>query len=309
MLAALLCLLGCRSSSVDAPESYAVPPPPRFEIAFQGNLSDPQIEEASGIAASRRRTDVLWIINDGEHGPYLYAVSLQGEALGRVEISSAENVDWEDLSAFQEGGRPYLLIADFGDNREQRRLCTLYVVPEPHFTEGLTGSNRAGWERRIDYVYEDGPRDSEGVAVDVGLGEILIMTKRTEPPLVYTLPLAPAQAGIQVARRRAKVRHIPPPTAADLADDPVFGRFRSQPTAMDISPDGAWIVVLTYKNAYLYPMSKDTLGKALFQPPPISVHLPPLRQAEAICFSADGKRLFVTSEKIPAPLYSVILRE
>ena len=33
-----------------------------------------------------------------------------------------------------------------------------------------------------------------------------------------------------------------------------------------------------------------------------------MRQAEAMCFSTDGTKLFLTSEKLPAPLYRLDIK-
>lgn len=40
---------------------------------------------------------------------------------------------------------------------------------------------------------------------------------------------------------------------------------------------------------------------------PRSQTLPPMRQGEAICYSADGRRWFLSSEQLPTPLYEVEL--
>jgi hypothetical protein len=42
---------------------------------------------------------------------------------------------------------------------------------------------------------------------------------------------------------------------------------------------------------------------------PRSQTLPPMRQGEAICYSADGRRWFVSSEQLPTPIYEVELED
>jgi hypothetical protein len=272
-----------------------------------GFLADEAITEASGIAASRKHPDLLWIINDGGHEPLLHAVGPDGADLGQVVVEDAENRDWEDLASFRLGGRAYLLIADFGDNNGRRKSCLLYIVAEPSAGElGYGGTVAPAW--RIEYRYESGPRDAEGVAVDPLAGSILVLTKRTQPPELYELPLRPESgAGLLTASPVALLRTIPPPTAADIRSDPVFGFLRSQPTALDLAPNGLAIAVLTYGKILLYHRIPEEKWQQTFDRPPHLLPIPKLRQAESLCFSQDGYHLFLTSEKLPAPLYRLEL--
>lgn len=274
-------------------------------ISFLGDLSDSRIREASGIAASRRRADILWVINDSGNDPLIYAVGLDGSDRGHVPIRNARNQDWEDLAAFVYNRTAFLLVADCGDNENRRKSCVLYIVKEPRVgPAGIVAKVPLEWLLRIEYVYFDGPRDCEGVAVDVQRREILLLTKRTDPPVLYSLPLTFAQSDtVQTARPVTRVGGIPKPTAEDLREDPLYGRFRSQATAMDISPDGKVIAVLTFKRPYLFYRRENESWPRVFDHLPIPLDMPRMRQAEALCFSTDGASLIVTSEKLPAPLY------
>lgn len=279
-------------------------------IFLIGYLADNAIDEASGIAASRRRADVLWVINDGDNDPLIYAVGLDGSDRGHSRIGNAHNRDWEDLAAFTCEGTDYLLIGDCGDNENRRKSCILYIVREPRLTvAGIVDTAPLTWVSRIEYVYADGPRDCEGVAVDVRHREILLLTKRTEPPVLYSLPLClTPNDSVQTARPVAKVGGIPSPTVEDLREDPLYGRFRSQPTAMDLSPDGALIAVLTYKQVFVFARRSDEDWRHVFARAPVPLAIPKMRQAEALCFSESGTSLYMTSEKVPAPLYRLDIR-
>ena len=279
-------------------------------ISFLGNLADSTLKEASGIAASRRRADVLWVINDSGDEPLIYAVGLDGSDFGHVPIRKARNQDWEDLAAFVYNRTAFLLIADCGDNENNRKSCVLYLVKEPRVgPTGIVEKAPLELSCRIEYVYADGPRDCEGVAVDVQHREILLLTKRIQPPLLYSLPLTFTQSDkVQTARPVARVGGIPKPTAEDIREDPLFGRFRSQPTAMDISPNGKIIAVLTYKRPYLFYRQENESWPRVFDRPPVPQDMPRMRQAEAMSFSTDGTSLIVTSEKVPAPLYRLDIK-
>ena len=291
------------------------------DTVFAGRLADPKISEASGLALSRRRDDLLWALNDGARKPRLYALGTDGSDRGRVRVEGAESVDWEDLAAFDWEGRSYLAVADTGDNLSWRRSALLLVIEEPRlagerFSSGATA--RVAW--RFRFRFEDGPRDCEAMAVDPEQPRALLLSKRTEPPVLYELPLLPGEPGAdgpdpggrpapRVARRLGEVPGIPPPTRADVEEARWLGRYRAMPTGLDISRDGTLAAVVTYKDAYLFTRADGEGWAAAFGRRPERIPLPPMPQAEAIAFAADGRALFVTSEKRPAPLFRLDWRE
>ena len=262
-----------------------------------GYLENTSIKEASGLAASRLRSDLLWVINDGGNSPLLYAVSPDGRDRGSVRVGSAENRDWEDLASFEYRGRAYLAIADVGDNYARRETCTIYMVEEPELSAAHFSADAAAepaW--RITFRYEDGPRDCESIAIDPANHRILLLSKRTMPPALYGLPLFPSgNASGHVAER--------------LAEIPTIHPYRNMPTAMDISPDGSLLAVLTYRRAYLFKRSSHQRWESSVYRMPEGFALPRLYQAEALCFGPDGRTIFITSEKRPAPLLRFVLDE
>lgn len=306
----LLAIAGCiavtASTACAAPNSRSAAD---SRISFLGYLADASIEEASGIAASRHRADILWVINDSGNRPLLHAVGRDGSDRGHIAVDKARNQDWEDLAAFVFEGTAYLLIADCGDNESRRNFCVLYIVREPQLiAAGIVDTAPLTWVSRIEYVYTDGPRDCEGVAVDVQQREILLLTKRTEPPVLYSLPLClTPNDSVRTARPVARAGGIPNPTAEDLREDPLHGRFRSQPTAMDLSSNGTLLAIMTYKQVLIFERHPDDTWPQVFDRRPASLILPKMRQAEALCFAADGKSLLMTSEQLPAPLYRLDL--
>ncbi|MEM7264311.1 MAG: hypothetical protein AAF488_20180, partial [Planctomycetota bacterium] len=85
---------------------------------FVGNLTSEEVREASGLAPSRRRDDVLWVINDNGAEPRLYPLRTDGRDLGSFKLPEGTewNEDWEDLDSFEYDGSPYLVVGDIGDN-------------------------------------------------------------------------------------------------------------------------------------------------------------------------------------------------
>ena len=185
------------------------------------------------------------------------------------------------------------MIADVGDNWEQRPTATLYVVKEPSITAaGLGGDTAVPIAWQIDFTYEDGPQDCEAAAVDPVAQSVLLLTKRGVSPMLYEMPLQPAAAAAPlVARRLASVPHL------------------NWPTDMDLSPDGLAAVVLTYNHAYLFRHRPGDEWSEAFLKKPRRLRFETLMQQEAACFGFYGKTVWVTSERRPAPLVRIELDE
>ena len=303
--AILIAALGTQGCSADIPS--AVDTPLQSDIQKVGVLMDPAINEASGMARSNVSNDLLWIVNDSGDQPVLYAVGTDGGARGRVALRDADNQDWEDLAGFRLGSMSYLLVADVGDNQARRPHLFIYILKEPQAEGGLLAKNsQANWVQKIQFTYEDGPRDCEAVAVDTAAQKILLLTKRDRPPRLYQLPLDLSDRTPElVARYLSNIETIPPPTAADTREDPRFGRLRSQPTAMDISTDGRMAVIQTYKHAYLYRKTPYEDWPQAFAARPVLLLVPRMPQTEAVSFDLDQKSIFVTTEQRPASLYRI----
>lgn len=257
-------------------------------------VTDADLPEISGMAASRRHEGLLWLHNDGAHPPVLYAVGADGVVRGRVRVL-ADNRDWEDIAAFRWQDEDWLLIAEFGDNEARYTSCRLLLLREPG-----PADNEAPVAAVLDYVYEDGPRDAEGLAVDVPGGRILILSKRDTPPRLYALPLDFAVGGVQTARLLTTVATIPPPSDADL--ERRYGRYAAQPTAIDLSPDGRRLLIACYKHLLLYERAADEDWAAALARTPELIERPSLKQAESACFDRLGAAVWHGSEQLPSPL-------
>jgi hypothetical protein len=271
-------------------------PPPFAQLS--GLMLDAQLDEVSGLAASHRHPDTLWMLNDGGNAASVYAVSRRGSKLATLRIDGVDNTDWEDLAAFDLGGRHYLLIADTGDNGGLRKTLQLHVIEEPAAL--ADASVKPAWS--IVFRWPDGARDCEAVAVDAAAGRILLVSKKRQPPQLFDLPLRPRDDGLQVARPLGTLAGVPQADAEEVRANPRLARIRSQVTAADIAPDRHAMAVLTYRDVLVYPRrNRENWAQALARPP--QVHsLPWLPQAEALGWSADSRALYATGELSPAPL-------
>jgi hypothetical protein len=273
-------------------------PPPFAQLS--GLILDPHLDEISGLAASRAHPDTLWALDDGGNAAALYAIGDRGGLQATVRVDGVANTDWEDLAAFDLHGRHYLLIADTGDNGGLRRTLQLHVVEEPRAL--VDGHVRPAWS--IVFRWPDGPRDCEAVAVDAARGQILLISKRRQPPELFVLPLQPGD-GLQVAQPAGHLAGVPRPDAADLRSDPRQARIRHQVTAADLSPDGRQLAVLTYSEVLIYRRTRNQSWPQALATPPSEHDLPWLPQAEALAWSADGRGLYATGEHSPAPLLAL----
>jgi len=254
-------------------------------------LRDKMLTEASGLAVSRHNPKRLWVINDSGSKARVHRFTCKGNSHGSMKLQNVENTDWEDLAAFTLNGKPYLLIADTGDNDAKRGIVQVYIVAEPKLAKKDTLDIEIKPEWTIRFRYEDGPRDCEGVAVDAESGSILLITKREKKPAIYHLPLRKTSSEqVLTAKRLGLLAKLELPPKAK------WHPYSGQPTAFDISSDGKTAAALSYRGAYLFRRSaKESWAKALARPPEIlGAH--GLSQAEALAFSPDGRTLHVTSE-------------
>jgi hypothetical protein len=266
-----------------------------------GVLMDMQLNEVSGLAASHLHPGVLWLHDDGDNPARLFAVNTRGSRLATFGIEGVTKTDWEDIATFELEGKRYLLVADVGDNGGLRRTLQLHVVEEP--ARLRNARLQPAWS--IAFRWPDGPRDCEAVAVDARRGEVLLISKKRQPPELFSLPLRPPARELLTAQRLGTLAGVPRPDPERLAHSPRHARLDTQVTAASISPDGARLAVMTYRYLLLYGRGAgqnwaDAAGGA----PDVS-DLPWLPQAEALGWSADGRSLYATGEFIPAPLYRI----
>lgn len=256
-------------------------------------LTSPAVTEASGLAASPSAEGFLWMVNDSGGTPEIHLAQTDGTPRGAVTVSDVVNKDWEDLAAFTFNGKPHLLIADTGDNGSARETCNLYIVREPKLpAEGETLSGKAPILWQITFTYEDGPRDCESVAVDAENAKIILISKRTDPPGIYELPLKPAKNAIA---RKIGATETKTPGIVSVP-------FANQPTGLDFSADHRKAVIVTYLSVFLFQREEKESWADAFAKNPEVLAPHKLAQAEAVAFSRDGKSIFTVSEKPSSPV-------
>ncbi len=265
---------------------------PQFAPVVIGKLEDANIREASGLARSQRQENVLWVINDNGAKERVHAINSRGKRLGEFDLRKSNNRDWEDLASFRLDGDPYLLVADIGDNDARHKTRTLYIVKEPAADKNEKA--KVAW--RINYRYPDGPRDAEAAAADVENMRALVLTKRDIPPVLYELPLQPADDKKVTAKWLGTIKSLPAPSRRDVEFAPKTKDWHWQPVGMDISHDNLAAAVLTYRAVYYYTRLPDQDWFDALNSKPRRVGLGNFKNAEAIAFGDKGRKVVVTGE-------------
>jgi len=252
-------------------------------------LKNANIDESSGVACSRRNPGFFWTHNDSGGDGRVYLFDAGGRNLGSCLLEDTLPFDFEDMFSFQTDGKSYLVLCDVGNNGRAAAIQLMYVIEEPPFDpeKGVT-VDQVPVVQTIAYSYEDDHRDCEAVGIDPTDKTILFVTKkRTSACYVYALGWPKPNP-----TKASSARHI-----GTLKIPAV--------TAMDVSPDGRRAVVLTYKHAYEFVRGKNESWKVAFSREPRKIVTPERVQGESICYGADGKTLYLTSEKLPTPLLMV----
>jgi len=294
-------LLGACDTKTNPGAARAAPPPVTLEN--MGYLDAKKLKEASGLQASRSYNGHFFSHND-DGKSVIFVIDETGNDLGKVSIKPSKNKDWEDITSVPMGDGRWLVAGDIGDNFTKRKHITLYFAKEPSPGKGGHYSGRLDMEHRLDLTYPDGARDCESMSYDPVGNQLLFLTKRDKPARLYAIDLETALNKSQAELKfLGTVSPYRPPTVSDRAKWGKRTVWISQPTGLDISPDGTEAVVITYRSLYRYHRQEGEDWLTAMQRKPEEVVGPPARQNEGIAYSVDGKSIFVVSEKHPAPVH------
>jgi len=252
-----------------------------------------EIQEASGIVASRQNAGILWTHNDSSYRGVVFALSTNGALLGRYAIPSVFYGDFEDI-AIGPGPSPesqYIYLGDIGDNFAARSSIRVFRFAEPAvYTyqasnpryESVTGA------QEIELTYPDGPFNAEALMVDPRDGDLFIATKLLGGSRIYRASRAELDGGGPVTL--TFVRQV--------------GFFKV--SGGDISPDGRLVALRRGNSAAMWIRPPgQSIGDALGGIP-ISVPVigePAELNGEAIGFHPTGLGYYTISEGPNQPIY------
>jgi hypothetical protein len=240
--------------------------PPRAAgpcVLASGPFRLPDIQEASGLAVSRRHPGVLWSHNDSGNAAVLFALNVSGAITGRVRVP-VRTRDWEDISAARCGANDCLYLADIGDNQAARLTIQIYRIPEPAPSDAETAPPEI-----FNATYADGPHNAEAMFV---VGDDLFIVTRDRIGGVYK---ASASRGRDLTFQRIGQLGLAAVTDAEA------------------SRDGTTVVVRTSHEAVLYRTEMLTRGG---NTPYLRIPIDGLREAQGEGAALDGNVLYLVSE-------------
>jgi hypothetical protein len=255
----------------------AAPPSYAGSVAADGahiifHINVDRITESSSLAVSTAHPGLVYTTNDSGDGPYVYVLNHSGELVGTTTLKGVTPVDIEAISAGKDGS---LIVADIGDNNGKRSSVPVYKIPQP-----ATGDHTVTPEK-VSLTYADGPRNAESVVYDTTSGRLIVVSKLLVGGRIYETP--------------PNVFSQPTATLTSVADAPAGG----MSTDASLLPGHAAIVVRTYRDAVIYHYPGFTYWQDL--------DLPTQQMGESIAWVPGGKAVWVGSEGVDSPVWTVPL--
>ena len=264
---------------------------PPVELKLIAKLGPGPVKENSGIVKSRQFADLFWMHNDSGDEPRIYPIHRNGANYedtrygdeSGVLIGGAINVDWEDIAVDAAG---HVIVADVGNNENDRRDLVLYYLDEPAPTAGRTTFRKKVFIRYPDQ--HDFPASRHDFNFDC---EAVFTVGNT----VYLLSK-------NRSNQDTKLYRLDDPNPDITNTLTLLGSFdvRGQAVGADCTADGHRLAVLTYTGVWLF--ERDTSEQNFFDGH-VSWAPFPERDAEAICF-ADDHTLLIADETL-GELYEV----
>jgi len=248
----------------------------KFQLDYWGKL------ELSGIVRSKSNKNVFWVQNDSGDQPRVFAIDSLGHFYQSdryknsegITISGATNVDWEDITMDNKGN---LVVADMGNNTNDRKDLVLYVIPEPSpIASNTTFLKKLFFKYPDQKVFDktDFNYDCEAVFFADGKFHFLSKDRMDTNTRLYRMD-------------QEKTDEVNTLTLLDKFN--IGGKV----TAADASADGNRIVVITYSSIWIFertsPAGNYFSGNIWWLP----VTAP---QIESVCFK-DDKTLWLLDEE------------
>jgi hypothetical protein len=264
-----------------------------------GRITNADVTESSGIAASKCQNDVFWTHNDSGDDAFIFAFNSKGENLGTWRVQNARNDDWEGIATFKNSaGKCFIYIGEIGNNSQKRQTRTIYRVPEPQLMDeyrSIMSKNALQTEPAdiLNYTGDGIRQDAETLMVHPTSEDIYVLTKSRERPS-SVLKIKPL-FGSEEVQTAEKVAEIKVPSIP-------FGLL----TGGDISPDGRRVILCDYTQGYelTLPAGNGNFD-AIWKQPPVEIDLGDRDTGEAVAYGPDGNAVYATTEGKNAPVIEV----
>ncbi|ROL58915.1 hypothetical protein D9V86_11345, partial [Bacteroidetes/Chlorobi group bacterium ChocPot_Mid] len=202
------------------------------------------IDEASGMAASKKNKNVLWVHNDDSSEAKVYAINTSAKIVAIYVLNIKQGRDWEDI-ATGPGPEPdcdYIYLGDIGDNLRQYEIKYIYRFKEPKVSENqrlkidtIKVFDKIAFTLPTKKVY-----DMETLMIDPLTKDLYVISKRLKNEEVYKIAYPQLLHKVNVAELICQVPYG------------YEGFEGSGVTGGDISADGLEILIKTYAKVYYY---------------------------------------------------------
>ncbi|MES2794954.1 MAG: PE-PGRS family protein [Bacteroidota bacterium] len=285
----LVLLFFCSFSGCNEPAAPIVSILAEFESAKTvGEINNPEIDEASGLIASRNFAGKLWVHNDSGDKNRLFLINANASYQGSIYLNGVTNRDWEDIaiSRFPDNEN-YLFVADIGDNEASyNNEYYIYKFKEPKSQPVANNDQYINDIQTIKFKYSDGSRDAETLLIDHDTKDLYIVTKRENRIRLYRLAAPQATNTTN--------------TAEFVTELPIGGQLNGVPTgatAGDISPDNTEIIIKSYFQIFYWKLQKgENILKALSRKYDKLLPYSPEPQGEGICLDNQNLGYFTIGE-------------
>jgi hypothetical protein len=241
-----------------------------------GTVTDPELDEVSGVVESRAHPGVLWVHNDSGDRARVFAIDDHGATLRQYALTGASADDWEDIAL--DGDTLYL--GDIGDNNESRADIVVYRAAEPDPTTDTAPLAATA----LHLVYPDGAHNAEALLVDPVTHDLFVVTK-------------------ELSGQSSVYRHTTGSTLVKVATlDLGIGQLV---TAGDIAADGTAIALRTYGAVFVWSRRGNEPVADAFDRAPCRAPAPTQQQGEAIRFDPDSHGFVALSEGTNQPVWHV----
>lgn len=239
------------------------------------------LKEASAVAVSKV-SNLIWVAEDSGNKNNIYGLTPEGKIAHAVTLENAKNVDWEDLTADEEGN---LYVGDFGNNDNIRKDLCIYKI-----NAGDLKNETAVSPSKVEFYYPEQsqfpPKKSElfydAESFFIYKGNFYIFTKNRSKGFDGTVMLykVPNQTGRHKAQLLGKFKAC-------------NNYHKCAITSADISPDGKKIALLSSSKVWLL---SDFKSDDFFNGKTEMFELNDVTQKEGICFK-DNETLLIVDEK------------
>jgi hypothetical protein len=219
-----------------------------------------EIDESSSLVVSQTHPGLVYTANDSGGSATVYVLDAStGDLVGETSIAGVDPVD---IEAMTPGPDRSLIVADIGDNDNERPYVTVYRIDQPgRGTQTVTADS-------VRLTYSNGPHNAESAVYDDEAGRLFVVSKQFAGAHLYRSP------SDLFAHRQVVMRPI--------AQAPLLS------TDAALLPGGDVAVIRTYFAAYFYtfPGWRQLAER----------ELPDQPQGESMGVPAGGDTIWIGSE-------------